>query len=1439
MDPLRHRSLTLDAQPDVFPGTVALLDSHSGQLWWNLLYTFDMLRKRGCSLDQKAWLRFGATVLQKASVDPSQYHIYAKGVPRHFWRHVASTCSLLVLFAMLVEATRTEFADVYLEHLGKICCKCVSELRREVTWTVGGGISIIVTPCGQAVGFLAVLAQTFHPHVLPAFQRMWDYMLDNAILQGPWLAATHYIKDVCLFLTCFLKVKRSLHSTPLSSINQRKLAALKVSLMKFLADRLECYITYDYIARHDANKARPSRGRKPATASSQRPYVSLDPATIWDLIEEARSDGVSLQQLLQVRRRDDHVGCHACMAYPWLAKLQNMYSDNQSRCFTNVNHFNLVADGAVHSKSDTFVSLFWCHEINMGAYGTIQRAHGGRFIFPDELEMDDEVQRLVAQRKHERAAAFRQLQATSHVLWLSTGKKVELLDFIVPPGVHIRPLQHDEQYVIESTDSIDIAYKITKDRTRCQKVLEDDELEDVKLLVLALDQGGPGCAGAAFAMFHLMMMFAVAFDKIHRLVRDLKLSVQRAAGGIFLKAQLYLNHVWSLNYKPWGTGVFSTAKRRMLDAFLKCCSYTDEIFYFKYGPKMAACWQMDFDTEAAKQRVFDEMPLRLLSFRRSLETPKLSRWCSWNKAAHEQLPEFFAAKMVYEWNAAGRVSDPDSDVVAFDQLQQAAKASDTKKQVELIKKTAGGFELAYKLMHTVCYILGVMLSIVHKAMWDWYTDQVENCKSPTAHLLYLHHMRTQWSHDTHMKDMLKAAFVNPQNLDRMEIGANDKSEATINRCASLVSLVLHTLGQRGWSLSRHTVPPECYVDILSNSASLQKDGCSLLKSDHAMMVELESNRHSVSICATLWEHIHPFQQMPVRLMYAFFQRDKYSPRSVAGRKLLKGQLSLIADNKSVEDLNKVLREDSNSNVNRMMTNVHMQDKIMSSGVIEGRDVQHGPKVGKAQYIRNFRSTAGRSSSKKHYAHKHRMTRCWGEILKTKHWPTLAEETIRRSAAAFAWLRKWCSSLRQLSLEAALCSRLVGVGIIIRSTADGNIFVTCGNYSWAALALPVCHLWTDGNGYAIMQIAVEGALELLHVTNPHDWYVLPFENFRLAQGVVQAQSQEPVSLIRWSLEHMIHSLTEDDLRRVWQTFDPPPPPEHVHFDKKALIEGLAATVVAGGERDEFLKACLQAYESIPPRSACHVLASDAWVEACYDDLDEKDKGEYGDLGDAIKKTRVKRKYACFQEHARSFARGVRRRAHAKARADGRAAPRSVPAPQSGPAASSGAPGARPAASSSRLDVAAGSGGSGARPIASRGDPVVAAAAGREEPKVVVNGEWIEFAVPGGHGTLRYSCVKERLDAHCAYHGGSCKLDRTLKKSPVGLCVAWLQQGRGVTPKAHREAKAKLSSSAGYVTRRIGRKQFEQYRERWGGIWVEVLDCEERVSGNSAEPATIPM
>ena len=75
--------------------------------------------------------------------------------------------------------------------------------------------------------------------------------------------------------------------------------------------------------------------------------------------------------------------------------------------------------------------------------------------------------------------------------------------------------------------------------------------------------------------------------------------------------------------------------------------------------------------------------------------------------------------------------------------------------------------------------------------------------------------------------------------------------------------------------------------------------------------------------------------MCVRMLMAFFERDKYSARSVDGQRYIRALLRKITANKAAEDLQLKVRNNARANVNTKLSLNEIQNTICNSGMLEG------------------------------------------------------------------------------------------------------------------------------------------------------------------------------------------------------------------------------------------------------------------------------------------------------------------------------------------------------------------------------------------------------------------------------------------------------------------------------------------------------------------------
>jgi hypothetical protein len=147
------------------------------------------------------------------------------------------------------------------------------------------------------------------------------------------------------------------------------------------------------------------------------------------------------------------------------------------------------------------------------------------------------------------------------------------------------------------------------------------------------------------------------FDKIHRLIRDLKGAENGCCSKIFTKAKLWSAYLYSLNKRPFGSGANATLKTRMLDVFRLSVDIGSPVFK-KYLARIAKGWKMPCDTKEEKEEILKKC-LEMKSFIQHMGHPKLQNWFAWNNSAYEQMPEFWATKMVFE-SQLPRQSEPES-----------------------------------------------------------------------------------------------------------------------------------------------------------------------------------------------------------------------------------------------------------------------------------------------------------------------------------------------------------------------------------------------------------------------------------------------------------------------------------------------------------------------------------------------------------------------------------------------------------------------------------------------------------------------------------------------------------------------------------------------------------------------------------------------------------
>ena len=111
--------------------------------------------------------------------------------------------------------------------------------------------------------------------------------------------------------------------------------------------------------------------------------------------------------------------------------------------------------------------------------------------------------------------------------------------------------------------------------------------------------------------------------------------------------------------------------------------------------------------------------------------------------------------------------------------------------------------------------------------------------------------------------------------------------------------------------------------------------------------------------------------------------------------------------------------------------------------------------------------------------------------------------------------------------------------------------------------------------------------------------------------------------------------------------------------------------------------------------------------------------------------------------------------------------------------------------------------------------------------------------GDQGWLRWNPQHSKCDAHCRLHE-SCKMDRKVKRSTIGLSMAWLAACRrpgGI--EGHQLAKEIISAEGSYDERVVGRLALVTLAETDADTRA-IIDMEAAAVGQFPvlEPQSIP-
>ena len=282
---------------------------------------------------------------------------------------------------------------------------------------------------------------------------------------------------------------------------------------------------------------------------------------IWSFVQEAKRKGVSMDKLAKIRSGDRQGGCRIGTVCYWQRKLLALSKTQSQLSMLGAQQLSLVTDGSTHSSRNFLVTLFYSCQNGIATFGTSQAISGSKVLYPNEMSLTREAERLAARREMERLSALKFMQALQAQLKHVSQNRMSLESFLTDDTLLPFLKPHAKRF----SETVNL-------QTRHYVELEDgNELElalpdpvSVPILNILMDQSKVGLAAAAFLSSRSALMH-YRYDKIHRLIRDIK---GASSAGIFQEMLMATTWQFGVNYKPFGSGAFFDEKQGALQAFL-------------------------------------------------------------------------------------------------------------------------------------------------------------------------------------------------------------------------------------------------------------------------------------------------------------------------------------------------------------------------------------------------------------------------------------------------------------------------------------------------------------------------------------------------------------------------------------------------------------------------------------------------------------------------------------------------------------------------------------------------------------------------------------------------------------------------------------------------------------------------------------------------------
>ena len=801
---------------------------------------------------------------------------------------------------------------------------------------------------------------------------------------------------------------------------------------------------------------------------------------------------------------------------------------------------------------------------------------------------------------------------------------------------------------------------------------------------------------------------------------------------------------------------------------------------------------------------------------------KFARWLSINECWEYLRPQVWLLQLVLE-----DLSPEDT----WRLMEQDTTASLDSERARALTTSKDG--LLAKAPGYICQeLIDVMdlFSIGTASSRALYSHRASQIKTPSDGIAHTRRLaKGAWACE--YLDVIEQSIYHAPSLQTLGLGGSDLTRP--HNAPQLFAFVLHVLAER---MTRELPSllqwPNPLVLLLDPDEEAALEARTRILRSHDILLAAEAKRlANDSEASSVLSDIH-WRSFPLpRLCFLVVASESHLPHIGPQTLYLSRAIcSKMPDEKGPEDVHQHIRDTQRGRRHKHIALSTVYDAQIRSSVLEDRKLQC-PQITPLQIAQeSWRSIKHKHPSK---AAHHSPPADWptrlNDILSVAiSDPSPTAPGLYQSFLAWSWLQehgRLTEAGQAMGFAASWFSRLCTRGALVRTGLELFVVVAVGRWG--------IHAWdaekVGPNDYVLSQSVL--AVRPVFICSAFEHEVLEIEGHPLDDCVGFKTTGEPVNLLKSALLRR-RPFTHWELKSAWEVLGSDDP---IPESPAALLKAIVAHFFPGDAGDEILAA----YKRPQP---IHQEFSEATLQEMSDIIEEMAEADgvnatdiktyRQDLAKRSAQTLVHRREKRRQEKMVTMVAKKKRTkvnkllGKAAARLGrGRKARKAAAAP-SAPPPGSGFGGH--AASSG--DVAPGS---AAAPVP---PPPAAPLARKLEGRRPKEGHgWRVLEVP--HGYLRYNMVQGKLDSHCPVHN-NCKMDRTLARGPIGLCMAWLRaHAEGPEPPAL--LKITLSSDHGLEARRRGRQEFKEMAKD-NELFTEVLEQEALLRGGDRdEPPKLPV